>query len=70
MQDVAYDTITNPTNETYKTLNKAYEFFNKELFNGTLTPCLITMQRRNKSRGYFCAERFETRKDEAKEVKK
>lgn len=54
----------NPTNDTYKTLNAAYEFFNKELFSGTLPFCLITMQRKGKARGYFCPERFESRNAE------
>lgn len=54
----------NPTNDTYKTLNSAYEFFNKELFGGTLPFCLITMQRKGKARGYFCPERFESRNAE------
>lgn len=56
-----YDTNMNPTDQTYKSLTEAYEFFNKELFEGKLTPCLITMQRKGKSRGYFCPDRFETR---------
>jgi hypothetical protein len=53
----------NPTQETYKPLNDAYDFFNKELFGSTLPGCLITMQRKGKARGYFCPERFETRTD-------
>ncbi len=57
-------TDMNPTNETYDTLNAAYSFFNKELFNGKLPTCLITMQRNGKSRGYFCAERFQVRKSD------
>lgn len=64
-ENTAYATITNPTEETYKTLNLAYDFFNRELFSGKLPPCLITMQRKSKARGYFCAERFEARKEDA-----
>lgn len=52
-----------PTSETYTTLNKAYEFFNRELFENKLPTCLITMQRKSKARGYFCPERFESRGD-------
>lgn len=59
---VKYDT-KNPTDETYKTLNLAYDFFNKELFGGKLPSCLITMQRKSKARGYFCPDRFESRKE-------
>lgn len=42
-----------PTNETYAELVKAYDYFNAKLFNGTLTPCIITMQRHKKVYGYF-----------------
>lgn len=59
-----YDTIVSPTAETYKTLNQAYEFFNKELFNSELSTCLITMQRKSKARGYFSPERFEARDED------
>jgi hypothetical protein len=34
------------------------------LFGGTLPRCLITMQRKNKSYGYFAGDRFGTRDDE------
>lgn len=54
----------NPTNDTYGPLIAAYDFFNTELFSGKLPSCLITMQRKGKARGYFSAERFETRKKE------
>jgi predicted SprT family Zn-dependent metalloprotease len=56
--------MLNPTQDTYKTLNAAYDFFNTHLFDGKLPTCLITMQRKGKARGFFCAERFETRKSE------
>ena len=36
----------------------AYDFFNMGLFSGALPPCLITMQRRKGSYGYFSGERF------------
>lgn len=60
--------MNNPTNEVYESLQKAYEFFNKELFSGALPSCLITMQRKGKARGYFCAERFETRNGQSYKV--
>jgi len=50
--------MNNPTTQTYTSLSTAYEFFNKELFGGTLPPCLITMQRRSGAYGYFSGERF------------
>lgn len=64
-QNEAYVQITNPTAETYATLNDAYDFFNRELFEGKLPGCLITMQRKSKARGYFCPQRFEARKEES-----
>lgn len=51
-------TIINPTKKTYDALNVAYEFFNKQLFGGTLLPCLITVQRKAKTYGYFAGGRF------------
>lgn len=64
MNNTPYDTNISPTAQTYKTLNNAYDYFNRELFEGSLPPCLITLQRKSKARGYFCAERFETRQEE------
>lgn len=64
MSNTTLDAITNPTGETYKVLNSAYEFFNKELFEGKLPNCLITLQRKSKARGYFSPERFENRAEE------
>lgn len=55
--------MINPTDATYKTLESAFEFFNKELFEGKLPTCLITMQRHRKARGYFCPEMFIYRGD-------
>ena len=50
--------MLNPTKETYDDFNKAYDFFNKRLFGGTLPRCLITMQRQKKSYGYFSGDRW------------
>ena len=36
----------NPTNRTYGGLDRAYDFFNEQLFGGQLPRCLITMQRK------------------------
>ena len=52
------DTILKPTKETYDVLQKAYEVFNKALFSSELPNCLITLQRRKRSYGYFCGNRF------------
>ena len=50
----------NPTKRTYDDLTTAYDFFNERLFDGKLPRCLITMQRKNKSYGYFAGGRFGT----------
>ena len=47
-----------PTEEAYTELQQAYDFFNIHLFAAQLLPCLITMQRRNHSYGYFCGSRW------------
>src|SRR5689334_20816004 len=52
---------TNPTKRTNDDLNRAYDWFNQRLFAGRLPRCLITMQRRPRSRGYFSGKRFTTR---------
>ncbi len=59
--------MNNPTTQTYTSLATAYDFFNRELFNGSLPPCLITMQRHKGAYGYFSGERFASL-DDPKEV--
>ena len=49
----------NPTTETYTELQKAYDFFNQALFANQLPSCLITLQRRSRTYGYFSAKRFQ-----------
>lgn len=46
------------TQQAYGELQTAYNFFNEKLFGGQLPHCLITLQRQNKTRGYFSPERF------------
>lgn len=50
-----------PTNETYANLEKAYNFFNKDLFNNELPPCLITLVRKKNTRGYFWNDKFQNK---------
>ena len=45
----------------YTGFEEACNYFNEELFEGKLHPCLITLQRRRCARGYFAPERFENR---------
>lgn len=48
-----------PTPETYGELQSAYDLFNRELFDGQLPDCLLTLQREKRSYGYFSAQRFQ-----------
>src|SRR5258708_10416941 len=50
--------MNNPTTQTYTSLTTAYDFFNQELFSGSLSPCLITIQRHKGAFGFFSGERF------------
>src|SRR5438270_9025684 len=57
MQGEAY------TKLEYQGFQKAYDFFNKELFGGSLPQVLVTLQRHAKTYGYFSPERFRGRID-------
>jgi hypothetical protein len=50
--------MTNPTTKNYSAMNEAFEFFNVRLFNGSLPHCLITLQRKSSTLGYFAGSRF------------
>lgn len=50
----------NPTSQAYSELQKAYDLFNVELFHNELPHCLITLQRKGRTYGYFSYKRFET----------
>lgn len=43
--------MNKPTEQAYSELQHAYDFFNTELLGGKLPPCLITMQRKNRTYG-------------------
>jgi predicted SprT family Zn-dependent metalloprotease len=47
-----------PTQETYAQLQKAYDYLNWYLFENALPNCLITLQRRGRTYGYFSPDRF------------
>jgi hypothetical protein len=49
----------------YKGFQEAYDFFNKELFGGSLPQVLVTLQRHANTRGYFFPERFSGRLDKS-----
>jgi hypothetical protein len=52
---------TTPTKTAYDGLDDAYEYFNKELFDGRLPTCLITVRPHRGAYGYFSGERFGSR---------
>ncbi|NMM29226.1 MAG: SprT family zinc-dependent metalloprotease [Glaciimonas sp.] len=51
-------TSCTPTEELYKQLNFAYEFFNASLFEGKLPQTVITVQRDRNTMGYFSPLRW------------
>lgn len=53
-----------PTDETYNELQAAYDFFNSRLFDGALPPCLLTLNRKKRTYGYFSSSRFVKRSGE------
>ena len=50
--------MATPTEQAYSELQHAYDVFNTRLFAGQLPPCLITMQRKNRTYGYFSGARW------------
>lgn len=55
-----------PTAETYDSLDRAFQFFNEELFEGRLPEVMFTLSRKRNAHGYFWAEQFEHRDDASK----
>jgi ribosomal protein S27AE len=49
------------TLKEYQGFQKAYDFFNRELFNSSLPQVLVTLQRHANTRGYFSPQRFKGR---------
>jgi len=62
---VSYDTkMQSPiTEREYHAFQVAYDFFNAELFAGTLPHVLVTLQRKANAKGYFSPDRFEGRSE-------
>jgi hypothetical protein len=52
------DIIGNPTVQAYGEMRQAYDYYNNQLFAGTLPPCLITLYRLRRALGHFCRSRF------------
>lgn len=53
-----------PTKQTYAELQHVFDVFNERLFDGQLPACLITLQRKGNSYGYFSSKRFGNRNGE------
>jgi hypothetical protein len=49
------------TLKEYQGFQRAYDFFNRELFSGRLPQVLVTLQRHANTRGYFSPQRFKGR---------
>jgi hypothetical protein len=47
----------------YRASQQAYDFFNAELFAGSLPYVLVTLQRHANAKGYFAPERFSARNE-------
>ena len=60
MGDYSMDTAT-PTLEIYSELQNAFAFYNKHLFAGKLPHCVITVQRKERTFGYFSSNRWNKR---------
>lgn len=51
-------TMTTPTLESYSAIQDAYDYFNRNLFDGKLPSCLITYQRQKRIMGYVSFRRW------------
>lgn len=58
---VSYDTKQQAPTEEYSAFDQAYDYFNAELFEGRLPLCMITLNRKANTAGYFSPERFNSR---------
>ena len=64
---VSYDiqAVDAITPAQYRAFQEAYDFFNAELFDSSLPPVLVTLQRHANAQGYFSPERFTGRVEPA-----
>lgn len=63
-EELAAAVGTAPTVRFYAQLQRAFDHFNQMLFDGRLTPCLITLRSSNRHNGYHHAKRFMNTKGE------
>lgn len=52
------DHVKSPTVEFYEGLQRAFDHFNRDLFEGRLPPCLITLRSSSRYYGYHHKDRF------------
>jgi predicted SprT family Zn-dependent metalloprotease len=52
------------TTKQYKTLDEAFEYFNKKLFEGMLPDVMITLQRKSRTNGYHHFHKFKGRENQ------
>jgi hypothetical protein len=50
--------VASPTNVTYAELDHVFQVFNRHLFGGQLPLPMLTLQRKNRTMGYFSSKRF------------
>lgn len=58
----------NPSRETYDALHAAFDHFNAQLFDSRLPPVMLTIHRKKGAHGYFWAEQFREKSDDALKV--
>jgi predicted SprT family Zn-dependent metalloprotease len=49
------------TEAQFSNLNKAFDYFNKALFGGTLPPCILNFSRKRNTHGFFSYQRWKER---------
>ena len=52
-----------PTLQAYLEMQRAFDYYNEQLFDGKLPQCLITFQRERRTHGFFNGQRFVNRND-------
>ncbi len=57
-----------PTSEQFSNYQKAWGYFNQELFDGNLEPCLLNLSSHRGSYGYFCPRRWKKGDHETHEI--
>jgi hypothetical protein len=52
---------SSPTQDQYNSYNLAFDYFNRELFAGGLSPCLLNFSRKARAAGFFSPESWSRR---------